>query len=112
MACPLAAVAGPSSHSLCLLSSGCHGRALITFPLLVIGGVAGKRSGAEFQAPCRTTKYPREIPTLPWYRRTIPQVSHRCTTGEGVPGCLITTKGSCKVPTLPWYRWENLLRSL
>lgn len=48
--------------------------ALITFPLLVLGGIAGKKSKAEFHAPCRTTKYPREIPSLPWYRHTIPQM--------------------------------------
>ncbi|KAF7834878.1 transmembrane 9 superfamily member 2-like [Senna tora] len=36
-------------------------------------GIAGKNSRPEFQAPCRTTKYPREIPHLPWYRRTLPQ---------------------------------------
>ncbi|KAE8710116.1 Transmembrane 9 superfamily member 2 [Hibiscus syriacus] len=30
---------------------------------------------AEFQAPCRTTKYPREIPPLPWYRSAIPQMA-------------------------------------
>ena len=48
--------------------------ALITFPLLVIGGIAGKKSRAEFQAPTRTTKYPREIPLLPWYRHTVPQM--------------------------------------
>lgn len=29
---------------------------------------------AEFNAPCRTTKYPREIPPLPWYRQTLPQM--------------------------------------
>ncbi|KAI0495574.1 hypothetical protein KFK09_021875 [Dendrobium nobile] len=49
--------------------------ALITSPLLVLGGIAGKNGKAEFQAPCRTTKYPREIPPLPWYRRTIPQMA-------------------------------------
>ncbi|KAL0449661.1 UNVERIFIED_CONTAM: Transmembrane 9 superfamily member 3 [Sesamum latifolium] len=38
---------------------------LVTSPLLVLGGIAGKNSKAEFQAPCRTTKYPREIPPLP-----------------------------------------------
>ncbi|KAL5209003.1 hypothetical protein ABZP36_004626 [Zizania latifolia] len=48
---------------------------LVTFPLLVLGGIAGKNSKIEFQAPCRTTKYPREIPPLPWYRRTIPQMA-------------------------------------
>ncbi|XP_027155558.1 transmembrane 9 superfamily member 3-like [Coffea eugenioides] len=48
---------------------------LVTSPLLVLGGIAGKNSGTEFQAPCRTTKYPREIPELPWYRYTIPQMA-------------------------------------
>ena len=28
----------------------------------------------EFNAPCRTTKYPREVPPLPWYRQTVPQM--------------------------------------
>ncbi|KAJ6935935.1 hypothetical protein NC652_010849 [Populus alba x Populus x berolinensis] len=49
--------------------------ALVTTPLLVLGGIAGKNSKAEFQAPCRTTKYPREIPLLPWYRKTLPQMA-------------------------------------
>ncbi|GKB35163.1 transmembrane 9 superfamily member 3-like protein [Tanacetum coccineum] len=40
-----------------------------------IGGIAGKNSKAEFQAPVRTTKYPREIPPLPWYRKTAPQMA-------------------------------------
>ncbi|MCD7454453.1 hypothetical protein HAX54_024892 [Datura stramonium] len=39
------------------------------------GGIAGKNSKSEFQAPCRTTKYPREIPPLPWYRGTLPQMA-------------------------------------
>ncbi|KAI9083444.1 hypothetical protein K1719_034658 [Acacia pycnantha] len=47
----------------------------VTSPLLVLGGIAGKNSRTEFQAPCRTTKYPREIPSLPWYRRTLPQMA-------------------------------------
>ncbi|GFS35259.1 endomembrane protein 70 protein family [Actinidia rufa] len=48
---------------------------LVTSPLLVLGGIAGKNSKAEFRAPCRTTKYPREIPPLPWYRGTLPQMA-------------------------------------
>ncbi|KAJ6845889.1 transmembrane 9 superfamily member 2-like [Iris pallida] len=48
---------------------------LVTSPLLVLGGIAGKNGKTEFQAPCRTTKYPREIPQLPWYRGTIPQMA-------------------------------------
>ncbi|KAJ3677066.1 hypothetical protein LUZ60_002790 [Juncus effusus] len=47
---------------------------LVTFPLLVLGGIAGKNSKVEFQAPTRTTKYPREIPPLPWYRGAAPQM--------------------------------------
>ncbi|KAL1536848.1 Cellular adhesion and filamentous growth protein [Salvia divinorum] len=49
--------------------------ALVTSPLLVLGGIAGKNSKAEFQAPVRTTKYPRDIPPLPWYRGTLPQMA-------------------------------------
>lgn len=48
--------------------------ALVTFPLTVLGGIAGKNNKSEFYAPCRTNKYPREIPALPWYRNTIPQM--------------------------------------
>ncbi|CAH8353791.1 unnamed protein product [Eruca vesicaria subsp. sativa] len=48
---------------------------LVTSPLLVLGGIAGKNSKAEFQAPCRTTKYPREVPPLPWYRSAVPQMA-------------------------------------
>ncbi len=32
------------------------------------------RCRSEFNTPCRTNKYPREIPELPWYRTTIPQM--------------------------------------
>ncbi|KAG5608002.1 hypothetical protein H5410_029494 [Solanum commersonii] len=49
--------------------------ALVASPLLVLGGIAGKNSKSEFQAPCRTTKYPREIPPSPWYRGTMPQMA-------------------------------------
>eukprot|EP00243_Klebsormidium_subtile_P001828 TRINITY_DN1341_c0_g1_i1.p1 TRINITY_DN1341_c0_g1~~TRINITY_DN1341_c0_g1_i1.p1 ORF type:complete len:603 (-),score=198.88 TRINITY_DN1341_c0_g1_i1:363-2171(-) len=48
---------------------------LVTAPLLIIGGIAGKNNKAEFNAPVRTTKYPREIPPLPWYRSTVPQMA-------------------------------------
>ena len=48
---------------------------LVTSPLLVLGGIAGKNSKAEFQAPFCTTKDPREIPPMPWYRRTVPQMA-------------------------------------
>ncbi|GMY38610.1 transmembrane 9 superfamily member 3 [Fagus crenata] len=48
---------------------------LVTSPLLVLGGIAGKKRKAEFQAPCRTTMYSREIPLLPWYRGTVSQMA-------------------------------------
>ncbi len=46
------------------------------FPLTLLGGVLGKNreASAEFDAPCRTNKYVREIPPLPWYRTTVPQM--------------------------------------
>ena len=47
---------------------------LVTFPLTVLGGIAGKNGKREFHAPVRTSKYPREIPPLPWYRGTVPQM--------------------------------------
>ena len=34
----------------------------------------GKNNRADFSAPCRTNKYPREIPELPWYRLAVPQM--------------------------------------
>lgn len=43
---------------------------LVTIPLTVLGGVLGKNTRADFAAPCRTNKYPREVPDLPWYRST------------------------------------------
>ncbi|XP_016676043.2 transmembrane 9 superfamily member 4 isoform X1 [Gossypium hirsutum] len=49
--------------------------ALFSTPLLVLGGIAGKDSKAEFQAPCRTTKCPRDIPPLPWYWKTLHQMA-------------------------------------
>ena len=47
---------------------------LVTFPLTVLGGIAGKNGTREFAAPVRTAKYPREVPPLPWYRATLPQM--------------------------------------
>jgi len=40
----------------------------VGFPLTIIGGVAGRRTAGEFEAPCRTKNFPREIPPIPWYR--------------------------------------------
>ncbi|KAK4283358.1 hypothetical protein QN277_000315 [Acacia crassicarpa] len=48
---------------------------LVALPLLLLGGFVGKKNKAEFQAPCRTTNIPREIPPMPCYRKAIPQVA-------------------------------------
>ncbi|EPS73381.1 hypothetical protein M569_01372, partial [Genlisea aurea] len=49
--------------------------ALVTLPLLGLGGVAGKNSSREFQAPCRTSKNPRDIPDLAFYQGALPQMA-------------------------------------
>ena len=41
---------------------------------VVVGGIAGRNLATPFEAPCRTTKVPREIPPLPWYRQPAYQV--------------------------------------
>eukprot|EP00761_Pharyngomonas_kirbyi_P012150 gb/GECH01012177.1/.p1 GENE.gb/GECH01012177.1/~~gb/GECH01012177.1/.p1 ORF type:complete len:594 (+),score=103.58 gb/GECH01012177.1/:1-1782(+) len=41
---------------------------LVTFPLSLLGAIAGKNRPATFNEPCRTKKVPREIPPAPWYR--------------------------------------------
>jgi len=41
---------------------------LIGFPLNIIGGIAGRRSSGSFEAPCRVKSFPREIPSVPFYR--------------------------------------------
>ncbi|KAL4638063.1 hypothetical protein ACB092_03G123900 [Castanea dentata] len=47
----------------------------VAFPLLVLGGIVGKNSQTEFQVPCHTTKCPRDIPPLRWYRGVLPQMA-------------------------------------
>mmetsp|Transcript_8620 Transcript_8620/g.14878 ORF Transcript_8620/g.14878 Transcript_8620/m.14878 type:complete len:589 (-) Transcript_8620:493-2259(-) len=47
---------------------------LVAFPLTVVGGIAGKNIAGPFTAPCRTSKVPREIPPLPWYRQAPAQM--------------------------------------
>lgn len=43
---------------------------LVSFPLTVIGAIAGRNMSGDFEAPCRTTKAPREVPKdVPWYRQ-------------------------------------------
>jgi len=40
----------------------------VSFPLTLIGGIAGKNSTGKMEVPCRTKITPRELPSLPWYR--------------------------------------------
>lgn len=49
---------------------------LVTFPLTVVGAIVGKRNAGSFlvDAPCRTTKVPRQIPQVPWFRKPPVQV--------------------------------------
>jgi Endomembrane protein 70 len=49
--------------------------ALVTFPLTVAGALAGRARSGEFAAPCRTTKLPRAVPPMPWYRGAAPQMA-------------------------------------
>lgn len=42
----------------------------VTTPWLALGGVIGHRFRSDFQAPCSTKRFPREIPPLAWYRKT------------------------------------------
>jgi len=43
--------------------------AFISFPLTVVGGILGRNLAKDFNAPTRTKKLPREIPSDgPWYR--------------------------------------------
>ena len=42
--------------------------ACVTFPLTVVGGIAGKNSTGKYDAPCKTNLAPRELPRWPWHR--------------------------------------------
>ena len=48
---------------------------LVSFPLTVIGAICGRASAVDFEAPCRTKKMPREVPSeMPWYRQPAAQM--------------------------------------
>lgn len=47
----------------------------LAVPLLSLGGILGKMMDPKFQAPCKTSKIPREIPRLRWYRGVLPQMT-------------------------------------
>ncbi|KAG4966527.1 hypothetical protein JHK85_041502 [Glycine max] len=55
------------------LTSGIAGYYAASFYYMIEGKNWNSQSG--FQAPCRTNKYPREIPKLPWYRTTLAQMA-------------------------------------
>lgn len=42
---------------------------LVSLPLTVVGGIAGRRMTSKYDPPCRQRKIPREIPSIPWYRQ-------------------------------------------
>ncbi|XP_016442168.2 transmembrane 9 superfamily member 3-like isoform X1 [Nicotiana tabacum] len=48
---------------------------LLALPSLLLGALSGKRIRSEFQAPCHTTKCPREVPPQRWYRSIIMQMA-------------------------------------
>jgi len=50
---------------------------LVSFPLTVVGGILAKNySSADFNAPTRTTKVAREVPSeIPWYRGRLFQLA-------------------------------------
>uniref|UniRef100_A0A7S1G5G4 Transmembrane 9 superfamily member n=1 Tax=Bicosoecida sp. CB-2014 TaxID=1486930 RepID=A0A7S1G5G4_9STRA len=41
---------------------------LVTFPLTVLGGIAGRNTAGDFEAPCRTAKAARVVEPVPFYR--------------------------------------------
>ena len=47
----------------------------LALPLLLLGGFIGKNKASDFQAPCRTSKCPKEVPRLGWYRGLLPQMA-------------------------------------
>ncbi|PWA78497.1 nonaspanin (TM9SF) [Artemisia annua] len=47
----------------------------LALPLLLLGGYVGKNTASDFHAPCRTSKCPKEIPRLRWYRGLLPQMA-------------------------------------
>ncbi|CAM9224985.1 unnamed protein product [Scytosiphon promiscuus] len=48
---------------------------LIVFPMTVVGAIIGRNTTSDFQAPCRTTRVPRQVPKdVPWYRRDVSQM--------------------------------------
>lgn len=48
---------------------------LVALPLTLGGAILGRQLSSDFNAPCRTTRLPREIPTdAPWFRTPAAQM--------------------------------------
>ena len=45
---------------------------LVGFPLTLVGSIAGRHLAPPFEAPTRTNHFPRQVPSAPWYRTTLP----------------------------------------
>lgn len=59
------------NHLQILVSIACFSPFQIGLPLTVVGGIVGKNTSTDFDAPCRTKNIAREIPQQPWYRHTL-----------------------------------------
>ncbi|CAM9157431.1 unnamed protein product [Discosporangium mesarthrocarpum] len=47
----------------------------VAFPLTVVGAILGRNTAKDFEAPCRTTRVPRQVPKdIPWYRKSVSQM--------------------------------------
>ena len=47
---------------------------LVGVPLTIVGGMIGRRTAGNFEAPCRTKNAVREVPPAPWYRSPMAQM--------------------------------------
>nr|XP_027100742.1 transmembrane 9 superfamily member 2-like [Coffea arabica] len=47
----------------------------LALPLLLLGGILGKSMKSEFRAPCHTSKIAREIPSAPWHKGCLAQMT-------------------------------------
>ncbi|CAG2191539.1 TM9SF1 [Mytilus edulis] len=60
----------------------------VGYPLTIIGGIFGKNWATGFDAPCRTKNFPREVPSVPWYRSSF---AH-CIVGGFLPFSAISVE--------------------
>lgn len=54
---------------------------LVGYPLCVVGGVLGKNTAGNLDAPCRTKHIAREIPPVNWYH----SIPAHCAIGGFLP---------------------------